>query len=64
MTDFDPQKMDDAAVDAERELSEQYPVPELTPGIEAMGSWMVKWIPTAGYKRLGRILREYAKKEE
>ncbi len=49
------QEMDDAATEAENELSEipdEFVIP--------VAIWMKKWYMKAGYKRLGRILLESA----
>ncbi len=48
--------MDGAAGDAENELSELRTSPELDIGINAVEDWMLRWVPKAGYKRLGKIL--------
>jgi hypothetical protein len=54
MPEFDAKKMDEAANDASLELEkirEKYP-----DGVEAMEEWSKKWVPSAGYKRLAKIL--------
>ena len=54
MSDFDPKIMDKAADDASAELEairEKHP-----DGVQAVEDWMKKWIPSAGYKRLGKVL--------
>jgi hypothetical protein len=54
MAEFDPKKMDKAANEAEVELDkieEEYP-----DGVAAIQKWVKKWLMTAGYKRLGKIL--------
>lgn len=54
MPDFDSSKMDHAANDAAKELEsikEEHPE-----GVKAVEEWMGKWISSAGYKRLGKIL--------
>ncbi|KKN74222.1 hypothetical protein LCGC14_0393080 [marine sediment metagenome] len=56
MPEFNPQAMDDAATDAENELSELAAKPELEAGINTIEDWTAKWFGKAGYKRLGRIL--------
>ena len=56
MAEFDAQKMDDAANDASLEfekLREEHPE-----GVEAIQEWMKKWVRSAGYKRLGKILAD------
>lgn len=56
MAEFDPQAMDNAAVDAENELSE-LPNKVVLP----MAEWWYRWFMKAGHKRLGRILVQIAK---
>ena len=54
MSDFDSSKMDNAANEASLELEEvrdRYP-----DVVKAVEDWMKKWIPSAGYKRLGKVL--------
>ena len=56
MAEFDAQKMNDAANDASLEfekLREEHP-----DGVEAIQEWMKKWVRSAGYKRLGKILAD------
>ncbi len=54
MSDFDASKMDNAANEASLELEE---VREKHPdGVKAVEDWMKKWVSSAGYKRLGKIL--------
>ena len=56
MADFDSSKMDDAANEASTELEaikEKYP-----DGVKAVEDWMKKWISSAGYKRLGKVLAD------
>ena len=56
MAEFDPQKMDDAANDASldfEKLREEHPE-----GVEAIQEWVKKWVRSAGYKRLGKILAD------
>ncbi len=54
MSDFDPSKMDNAANEASLELEE---VREKHPdGVKALEDWVKKWVSSAGYKRLGKIL--------
>ncbi len=56
MADFDSSKMDKAADDASGELEtirEKYPE-----GVQAVEEWMKKWISSAGYKRLGKVLAD------
>jgi hypothetical protein len=48
--------MDDAANDASLEIEtirEEHP-----DGLKAVEDWMKKWVPSAGYKRLGKILAD------
>jgi len=54
MPEFDAKKMNDAANDASLELDtirEQHPE-----GVEAVEKWVKKWVRSAGYKRLAKIL--------
>ena len=54
MADFDSSKMDNAANDA---LTELETIREGHPdGVKAVEDWVKKWVSTAGYKRLGKIL--------
>ena len=56
MANSTPQTMDDAANDALTELEtirEEHP-----DGVEAIENWMKKWVTSAGYKRLGKILAD------
>ncbi|MFC1914779.1 hypothetical protein ACFLWK_00785 [Chloroflexota bacterium] len=56
MSDFDPKAMDKAADYASEELEtirEGHPE-----GVQAVEEWMIKWIPSAGYKRLGKVLAD------
>ena len=56
MAEFDTKKMDTAADDALIELEkilEKHP-----DGAKAIQDWVKKWFPSAGYKRLGKILAE------
>ena len=64
MAEFDPQAMDDAAVEAENNLSELSANDQLTPGIDAMIDWHYRWFMKAGHKRLGRILVGIAKEQK
>jgi len=52
------QKMDDAASEAENELSD---IPDEM--VVPVANWLKKWRMKAGYKRLGRILLEAAEQE-
>lgn len=48
--------MDEAANETMMELEdikEKYP-----DGVRAVEDWMKKWVPSAGYKRLGKILAD------
>ena len=54
MSEFDSSKMDEAADEASNELEsikEEHP-----DGVKAVEEWMKKWISSAGYKRLGKVL--------
>ncbi len=54
MPEFDAKKMDNAANDASLELEkikEEYP-----DGVKAIEDWAKKWVRSAGYKRLAKIL--------
>jgi len=54
MSTFNPQAMDNAAHDASVELEtirEKHP-----DGVKAIEEWVKKWVSSAGYKRLGKIL--------
>ncbi len=56
MSNFDPQAMDKAADDASTELEairEEHP-----DGVKAVEDWVKKWVSSAGYKRLGKILAD------
>ncbi|MFC1968520.1 hypothetical protein ACFLVX_03935 [Chloroflexota bacterium] len=56
MPDFDSSKMDAAANEASLELEdvrEKYP-----DGVKAIEDWVKKWVSSAGYKRLGKILAD------
>lgn len=64
MADFDPQAMDNAAVDAENQLSEATTNPELEPGINWVIDWWYGNFMKAGHKRLGRVLVQYAKERQ
>jgi hypothetical protein len=56
MSDFDSSKMDNAANEASLELEE---VREKHPdGVKAVEDWVKKWVSSAGYKRLGKILAD------
>jgi len=50
--------MDNAAADAQNELVDM-PDEALT----LVANWFDRWYMKAGYKRLGRVLLEYAEKE-
>jgi len=54
MVEFNKKTMDDAANDASVELEtirEKH-----ADGVKAIEDWAKKWVPSAGYKRLGKIL--------
>ncbi len=54
MADLDSSKMDNAANDAALELET---LREKNPeGVKTVEEWVKKWVSTAGYKRLGKIL--------
>jgi len=56
MADFDSSKMDNAANEASLELEairEEHPE-----GVKAVEEWVKKWVSSAGYKRLGKILAD------
>lgn len=54
MANFDSSKMDNAANDASSELET---IREKNPdGVKAVEDWVKKWVSSAGYKRLGKIL--------
>ncbi len=56
MAEFDPSKMDNAANEASLELEE---LREKHPdGVKVIEDWMQKWVSSAGYKRLGKILAD------
>lgn len=62
MSNPDAARMDAAATDAQQELDkleEQYPE-----GVAAIAKWWNEHYGPAGHKRLGRILIQYAPKEE
>ena len=54
MAEFDKTTMDDAANDALIDLEKikgEYP-----DGVQSIEDWVKKWVPSAGYKRLAKIL--------
>ncbi len=54
MAEFDAEKMNSAANDAQEELEsikEKHPE-----GVKAVEDWVKKWVSSAGYKRIGKIL--------
>jgi hypothetical protein len=54
MAEFDATKMDNAAKEAEAELEK---IKEQNPeGVKVIQEWVKKWVSSAGYKRLGKIL--------
>ena len=56
MANSSPETMDNAANDAMMELED---IKENQPdGVKAVEEWMKKWVPKAGYKRLGKILAD------
>ncbi len=54
---FENKEMDNAAVQAEIELST---IPDEE--FKVMAQWFTKWYLTAGYKRLGRIIVQNGKR--
>ena len=56
MAEFDATKMDKAANDASLELEKIRD--EYSDGVKAVEDWVKKWVPSAGYKRLGKILAD------
>jgi len=54
MAEFDAKKMDDAANDASLELEEIKE--KYQDGVKAIEDWVKKWVRSAGYKRLAKIL--------
>ena len=56
MADFDSSKMDSAANAAAEELEI---LRESNPeGVKVVEEWVKKWVSTAGYKRLGKVLAD------
>jgi hypothetical protein len=56
MAEFDSTKMDNAANSASEEFDK---LVEANPdGVKAVQDWMKKWVSSAGYKRLGKIIAE------
>ncbi len=56
MAEFDANKMDEAANEASLELEKI--VEEYSDGVKAIKDWVKKWVASAGYKRLGKILAD------
>jgi hypothetical protein len=54
MAEFDAKKMDDAAEKASEELDKIRE--EHEEGVKAVEEWVKKWVLSAGYKRLAKIL--------
>ena len=54
MAEFDAKKMDEAANDASLELEKIRE--EYSDGVKAVEDWVNKLVPSAGYKRLAKIL--------
>ena len=54
MAEFNAKKMDDAANDASLDLEKIRE--EYSDGVKAIEEWAKKWVPSAGYKRLAKIL--------
>lgn len=55
LTDRAKMEMDNAAADAQNELVD-IPDEALTP----VADWFRRWVPKAGYKRLGKIIVQFA----
>jgi hypothetical protein len=54
MAEFDAEKMNTAANDAQEEFEK---IKETHPeGVKAVEDWVKKWVSSAGYKRIGKIL--------
>ena len=60
-TEADRQKMDNAAADAQNDLVDR-DIPD--EALRVVANWWREWVPKAGHKRLGRILLEYADKND
>lgn len=58
-TEQDKMEMDNAAADAQNDISDSDIDLE---ALHVVANWWRKWVPKAGHKRLGRILLEYADK--
>jgi len=56
MSTFDPQAMDKAADEASTELETIRE--EHLDGVKAVEDWVKKWVSSAGYKRLAKILAD------
>ena len=56
---YSPEEMDKFAEDASLELNALSN--DATAGVEKVADWLQKWFMKAGYRRLGRLLREYRK---
>ena len=56
MSNFDPQVMNDAADKALEELETIRE--EHSDGVKAVEDWVKKWVSSAGYKRLAKILAD------
>ncbi|MFC1905533.1 hypothetical protein ACFLXL_01850 [Chloroflexota bacterium] len=54
MAEFDAKKMNDAADSALEELDKIKE--EHEDGVKAVEDWVKKWVSSAGYKRLAKIL--------
>lgn len=57
---YSPEEMDKFAEDASLELDALSK--DTTAGVEKVADWLQKWFMKAGYRRLGRLLREYRSK--
>jgi len=57
MAEFNVEDMDNAAKEAETELTEKMPGEAVT----QVAEWFAKWYLKAGHKRLGRLLVKIAK---
>lgn len=58
-TEADKQAMDDAAIDAQDDLSNYLSDDK---AFQVVADWWAKWVMKAGHKRLGRILLQYKSK--
>jgi len=61
-TEADKQAMDDAAIDAENDLTSEGSPSDTS--LMEVATWWAKWFHTAGHRRLARILLQYKAKGE